>query len=89
MTNKVFVNALAEKLGKTKKETKEIVAAFEAVLKESVSAEGIKVADLNFSVKEVPARNGVNPKTQEKIVIPAYKKLYVKPSKAFRSLVKE
>ena len=89
MTNKVFVDALAEKLGKTKKETKEIVTAFEAVLKESVGAEKIKVADLNFYVKEVPARNGVNPQTQEKIVIPAHKKLCVKASNSFQALVRE
>ena len=88
MTNKVFVDALAAKLGKTNKETREIVDAFEVVLKESVGAEKIKVADLTFAVKDVAARNGVNPQTGEKIVIPATKKLTVKASNDFKSLIK-
>ena len=88
MTNKVFIDALAERLGKTKKETKEIVDTFETVLKESVGPEKIKVADLTFVVKDVAARNGVNPQTKEKIVIPASKKLCVKASNDFKALVK-
>ena len=96
MTNKNFIDALSVKLGKTKKETREIVEAFEVVLKETVSSDSfkndnknkIKVADITFSVKDTASRSGFNPKTKEKIVIPASKKLSVKVSNDFKSLVK-
>lgn len=87
MTNKNFIEALAERTGKSKRETKEFIDAFEKLLKESVGAEKIKVADLTFSVKDVAAHNGVNPKTQEKIVIPASKRLSVKASNNFREFI--
>lgn len=89
MTCKTFIDALAAETGKTKKDTKEFMDAFEVVLKKSVGPEPLKVADLTFTVKDVAERNGVNPKTQEHIVIPATKKLSVKPSANFKSLVKE
>lgn len=88
MTNKNFIDALSAKTGMTKKATKGFVDAFEVCLKETVGMEPIKVADLTFSVKEVPERNGVNPKTSEHIVIPAHKKLSVKPSANFKALIK-
>lgn len=89
MTDKNFINALAERMGKTKKDTKEFLDAFEEVLKESVGENRIKIADLNFVVKNVSERNCVNPSTREKFVVPAHKKLVVKPSNKFKCLIEE
>jgi DNA-binding protein HU-beta len=89
MTNKTFIEALAAKTGSTKKATKEFVDAFEVVLKETVVSGKVKVADLTFTTKDMPARKGHNPVTGESIDIPARKRLIVKPSLDFKALINE
>lgn len=88
MTNKIFIDELAKETGRTKKETKEFVDSFEIVLKKMVGSEKLKVVDLTFAVKDVAARTGVNPQTQEKIEIPASKRLSVRASNDFKNVIK-
>lgn len=89
MTHKKFVDAFAAEMGRSKKETRQIMDDFEIALKKIVGEEPVKVADLTFVVREVPARNGRNLVTGEKIDIPATKRLYVKPSVDFKRIIKE
>lgn len=84
-----LVNKMAVEMGTTKKAAKE---ALDGVLNaiESGLAETGKVALAKFGVFEVrdmDARKGRNPQTQEEIEIPAYKKPAFKPAKALKELV--
>lgn len=88
MTNTFFINALAENLGKSKRETREFMVAFEKTLKEFLVKDKFKVADLTFSLKDVAERTGRNIQTGEPLVIPAHKRLCVKPSKEIKEMLK-
>lgn len=88
MTDKKFIGELASRLGKTKKETREFLDALEVLLKETVVDSKVKVVDLTFSVKDTKARNCINPQTKEIMHVPESKKLAIKPSKNFKSVVK-
>ena len=71
-----FVDAVAEKAGITKTEAAKNVNAVLDVITEAL-AKGDSVVLTGFGtfkVRETKARNGVNPRTKEKIKIPATKR---------------
>ncbi len=71
-----FVEAVANKAGITKTDAHKTVQAVLDVITEAL-AEGDRVVLTGFgtfAVREAKARNGVNPRTKEKIVIPATKR---------------
>ena len=81
MNKTEFISAVAEKAGATNVDTKAIVDAAVAVIAEEMK-KGEKVAILGFgtfSVVERAKREGFNPRTKEKIKIPARKIVKFKP----------
>ena len=75
MNKTEFIAAVAEKAGMTKVDAKKAFEAVAQVVAEQMR-KGEKIALLGFgtfSVSERSARQGVNPKTKQKITIPARK----------------
>lgn len=71
-----FIDAVAEKAGITKSDAQKNVNAVLDVITDSL-AKGDSVVLTGFGtfkVRETKARNGVNPRTKEKIKIPASKR---------------
>lgn len=90
MVKKELVNKLATRLEMTKVDAENMLDDFCAVLAELV-AEGNDVTLPGvgkLEIRERDARNGVNPKTKEKIVIPAQKTVGFKACKALKDAVK-
>ena len=90
MNKTELVEAVAKKMGTTKKETEAAVSAFTETVKEAL-AEGKKVQLVgfgNFEVRERAARKGRNPQTGEELDIPATKVPAFKPGKGFKEVVK-
>ena len=82
-TKQDLVEKVATKAGITKKEAKAVVDAVFDSITEALT-EGKKVRFVGFATFEVvkrKARTGVNPKTKEKIKIPAKKTVKVKMAK--------
>ena len=76
-----LTNAIAAKTGLSKADAKKAVEAGIEAIAEAIKA-GDKVALIGFGtffVSERPAREGLNPKTQERIAIPAKKIAKFKP----------
>lgn len=81
MNKTELVNAVSEKSGLSKTDAQKAVDAFMDVVSEALK-EGDKVALLGFgtfSVAEKASRTGFNPRTKEKIEIPARKVAKFKP----------
>lgn len=81
-----LIKAIMEKAGFSHKDA---VAAYEAFI--GSVAEAMKAGEKvqlvgfgTFEVKDVPAKTGINPKTKEKVEIPACKKPVLKFGKAFK-----
>ena len=88
MNKSEFIRAYADKLGVTIKEAE---GNFEALV--STLTDTLKKGDYvhisgfaTFEVKKKDARDGVNPKTGEKITIEACKSPTVKFSKAYKDI---
>lgn len=85
--NKVeLINAMAEKSGLAKTQAEKALGAFIDSITEAMG-KGEKVALIGFGtfeMKEVPAKEGINPATKEKITIPASKKPVLKFGKAYK-----
>lgn len=76
LTKTTLVAAVAEKAGISKTEAKRVLDTMLAIISESL-AKDVKVSITGFGSFETrtsKARNGVNPRTGEKIVIPATKR---------------
>ena len=83
-----LIKAMAEKAGFTNKDAAIAYEAFVEVVTEALKA-GEKVQLVGFGtfeVKEVAERMGNNPKTNEKVAIPACKKPVMKFGKAYKDL---
>ena len=83
-----FIKVMAEKAGFTQKDAAAAYDAFVATVTEALKA-GDKVQLIgfgSFEVKEVAAKEGINPKTQEKVKIAACKKPVMKFGKAYKDL---
>lgn len=89
LNKKGLADVLATRLDVTKKNASEIIEVVLEEIKDEL-AKGNKV-DLagfgRFEVKVRPERSGFNPKTKEKIVIPASKSLSFKVAKALKDEV--
>ena len=84
MNKAELVNAVSEKSGLGKAESMKAVDAFIDTISEALKA-GDKVPLVGFgtfSVADKAARNGFNPRTNEKIEIPAHKVAKFKPGSA-------
>lgn len=89
MTSKDFVRNVAEKYSLTQKEVREVLDACEETLKEKlVAGEVVKVLDVTFEAKSVPAHTGRNPQTGEAIEIPAGHRLSMRPAVGFKEAIK-
>lgn len=83
-----LIKAMAEKAGFTNKDA---AIAYEALVDSITEAlkNGEKVQLVGFGtieVKEVAAKEGINPQTKEKVAIPACKKPVMKFGKAYKEL---
>lgn len=90
MLKKELLNVLSEKLGIKKIETEKFLDTLEEIIIEELKkGEDFTLGKLGtFKVKDRAEKNGVNPKTGEKIVIPARKAVTFKASKNLSTLVK-
>lgn len=90
MNKKELVSEIATHLDMTKVDAENMLDDFCAVLAELV-AEGNDVTLPGvgkIAIHQRKERNGTNPKTKEKIVIPACKSVGFKPCKALKDAVK-
>lgn len=86
MNKTEFIKAVAEKSGTSVKQSSEFFEATVAVVAEALKA-GEKVNLTGFGAYELKSkcqREGINPKTKEKVLIPACKAPAFKFSKAFK-----
>jgi DNA-binding protein HU-beta len=89
MTKSELITMVAEKAGTTKKDADTALNAVLSSISESL-AEGKKVQLVGFGtfeVRERAAREGVNPRTKEKIKIAAAKVPAFKPGRALKDAV--
>ena len=88
MTKAELINAVAQKTELSKKDSEKAVVAVLDAISETLAA-GEKVALVGFGtfeVKERAAREGINPRTKEKIEIPASKLPVFKAGKALKEV---
>ena len=89
MTKAELINAVAQKTELSKKDSEKAVVAVLDAISETLAA-GEKVALVGFGtfeVKERAAREGINPRTKEKIEIPASKLPVFKAGKVLKEVV--
>ncbi len=89
MTKAELINAVAQKTELSKKDSDKAVTAVLDAITEALAA-GDKVALVGFGtfeVKERAEREGINPRTKEKIMIPASKLPVFKAGKALKEAV--
>ncbi len=88
MNKSEFIRSLADKQGVTIKEAEANFGAFIETLTECLqNGEYVHISGFaTFELAEKEAREGVNPKTKEKIVIPACKSPTAKFSKAYKDI---
>lgn len=89
MTKADFVVAMVEKTGLQKKQCENALnACLETIQEVMVSGDKINFTGFgSFEVKERAERNGVNPSTGDKIVIPASKRVAFKVGKNLKEAV--
>ena len=89
MNKAELVAAVAEKAGRSKKDSeKAINAAFDSITAALVGGEKVQLVGFGaFEVKERNARVGRNPKTKEEIEIPASRVAVFKAGKALKDSV--
>ncbi len=89
MNKTELINAVAEKAGLSKADSKKAVDAFSEVITDALKS-GDKVALIGFgtfSVNEKPAREGINPATKQKIKIAAKKVAKFKPGSELNAAI--
>ena len=89
MNKAELIAAVAEKTGMSKKDTEAvIVAALNTITEALAEEEKVQLVGFgSFEVKKREARTGLNPKTLEKIEIPASKAPVFKAGKALKDAV--
>lgn len=91
MKNSEFIRKVAEKAKVNQTTAKEVTSAVIEVIREAV-ADGDELVFKGFGKfyqKQRGSRNGINPATGKKIVIPAAKLAAFKPAKDFNSQINE
>ncbi len=88
MNKSEFIRRLADRQGVTIKEAEENFVSFVDTLTDCLKGgDYVHISGFaTFEVKEKEARDGVNPKTKERIVIPGCNSPTVKFSKAYKEL---
>lgn len=88
MNKSEFIRNLADKQGVTIREAEENFVSFVETLTDCLkSGEYVHISGFaTFSIKEKAARDGVNPKSKEKITIDACRIPTAKFSKAYKDL---
>jgi DNA-binding protein HU-beta len=83
-----LIKVMAEKAGFTNKDASIAYEAFVETVTEALKAgDKVQLAGFgSFEVKDVPAKEGINPKTKEKVAIAACKKPVMKFGKAYKEL---
>ena len=91
MNKKQFIKALAEKANFTQKDAGLAFEAFAATIADTLkSGEKISIDGFGtFELKKKEAKQGINPKTKEKIMIPAGVTPVFKFGQSFKNLVVE
>lgn len=89
MNKAELINAAAEKAGLSKKDTEAVIsAAIDAIVGALAAGDKVQLVGFGaFEVKNRAARTGRNPKTKEKIAIPASKVPVFKPGKAMKDAI--
>ena len=81
MTSSELIKKFAEANGLPEAKAKAYFASFRDILVEAVASGEAQVYGFGtFKVKEYAARTGINPRTGEKITIPASKRIKFLPS---------
>ncbi len=82
MNKRELINAITEKTGLSKVESKKVLNAVIEIITEEMKRNGrlLLIGFGTFSVKQKAARKGMNPSTFAPIEIPAKKVVYFKPS---------
>ncbi len=90
MTKKEIVKAISEELGLTQLKTKEIVQkTFDAIIETLVTDRRIELRNFGvFEVKERAARKARNPRTGERVDVPAKFVVTFKPGKEMEEKVR-
>ena len=89
MNKSELIKAMAEKAGFTQKEATLAYDAFIASVTDALKA-GDKVQLVGFGtfeVKNVAAKQGINPQTKAAVTIPACKKPVMKFGKAYKDII--
>jgi DNA-binding protein HU-beta len=89
MNKMELIASIAEKTGMKKRDIEIVLNGFVEVVKETLK-KGDKISLIGFGtlgIREKKARTGVNPRTKEKIAIPAKKAPYFKPGKELKEEV--
>lgn len=91
MKKQELIKRVAEKTGSTVKDASLHTEAVIESLKEGIKEDGkVTLQGFgSFNVKERKERKGVNPQTQESIIIPAKKVCSFKPAEALKELVND
>ena len=91
MTKAELVTSIAEKTGLTKKDSEKALAAFVDTVTETLAkGDSIQLVGFGtFEVRERAAREGINPRTKEKIEIAATKVTAFKAGRALKDAVSE
>jgi len=81
MNKKELVDKFAEKTELTRAQATKYINSIFSIISDGLSSEKeVTIPDFGkFSEKEVPERKGINPATQEAIIIPAHSKIVFKP----------
>ena len=91
MNKMELIASIAEKTGMKKRDIEIVLNGFVEVVKETLK-KGDKISLIGFGtlgIREKKARTGVNPRTKEKIAIPAKKAPYFKPGKELKEEVQQ
>ena len=91
MTKKEIVKTISEEIGLTQLKTKEIVQkTFDAIVETLVDDKRIELRNFGvFEVKKRAARKARNPRTGEKVFVPAKFVVTFKPGKEMEERVRE
>lgn len=89
MNRQELIRAMATKTGQTQKDTEASLIAFMDVVMESLAKnEPIGIVGFGvFETSERAEREGINPKTKERILLPSSKTPKFRASKAFKDLL--
>lgn len=89
MNRTELVADIAKETGKTQQEVLDILESAFGMIKKTVQGGGkVQIAGFGtFECRTRKARNGVNPRTGEKITIPSAKVAKFAPAKAFKDLM--